>query len=570
MRYYALASDYDGTLATLGIVDERVMDSLKELRNSGRKLVLVTGRQLGDLLSVFSGIDIFDRVVVENGALLYRPDTRQETALGEPPPKAFIDELTRRGVAPFSVGRVIINTVEPFHTVALEAIRDLGLELQVIFNKGEVMILPSSLNKAVGLSSALEELGLSPHNVVGVGDAENDHAFLKLCEAAAAVDNALPMLKEQADLVTQSPNGSGVVELVGKILKDDLAELAPRLTRHELLLGYRPEGEEVRIQPYGTSVLVIGASGAGKSTLATSFVEKLAEHAYQFCLIDPEGDYQELPQAVVLGDSKQPPVVAEVLDLLSKTKQNCVVSMYAIPYEDRPDFFERLYVELLELRTRTGRPHWIVMDEAHHLIPASWGRTDQNVPQDITGMMLISTYPERLTNALVSKMDVILATGGDIQKVFDSLSQTVQRATPSLPASHLQPGEAICWRWKEREAPFLFKVIQPAVDRRRHRRKYAEGELEPERSFFFRGPQGKLNLRADNLMRFIELGEGVDDETWEFHLKQGDYATWFREVIKDQDLVDAAEQLVENGDLSPEESRARLREAIESRYTGPG
>ena len=62
----------------------------------------------------------------------------------------------------------------------LEAIRDLGLELQVIFNKGAVMVLPSGVNKATGLDAALDELGLSPHNVVGVGDAENDHAFLAL------------------------------------------------------------------------------------------------------------------------------------------------------------------------------------------------------------------------------------------------------------------------------------------------------------------------------------------------------------------------------------------------------
>ena len=49
----------------------------------------------------------------------------------------------------------------------------------MIFNKGAVMILPSGVNKATGLAAALEELGLSPHNVVGVGDAENDHAFLE-------------------------------------------------------------------------------------------------------------------------------------------------------------------------------------------------------------------------------------------------------------------------------------------------------------------------------------------------------------------------------------------------------
>ena len=59
----------------------------------------------------------------------------------------------------------------------LETIRDLGLEFQITFNKGAVMVLPAGVNKASGLAAAIGELGLSPLKVVGVGDAENDHAF---------------------------------------------------------------------------------------------------------------------------------------------------------------------------------------------------------------------------------------------------------------------------------------------------------------------------------------------------------------------------------------------------------
>jgi hypothetical protein len=79
-------------------------------------------------------------------------------------------------------------------------IRDLGLELNII-TKGAVMVLPPNINKAAGLQAALAELKLSGHNVVGVGDAENDHAFLQSCGCAAAVSNALPMVKTSADIV---------------------------------------------------------------------------------------------------------------------------------------------------------------------------------------------------------------------------------------------------------------------------------------------------------------------------------------------------------------------------------
>ena len=114
--------------------------------------------------------------------------------LGERPPEAFSTGLEQRGVVPLSCGRVIVATWHPHETTVVEVIRDWVSSVEVIFNKDAVMVLPSGVNKATGLGAALDNLGLSPHNVVGVGDAENDHAFLNLCECAVAVANALPML----------------------------------------------------------------------------------------------------------------------------------------------------------------------------------------------------------------------------------------------------------------------------------------------------------------------------------------------------------------------------------------
>ena len=110
---------------------------------------------------------------------------------------------------------MIVATWEPHEAKpSSKTIHDLGLELQVIFNKGAVMVLPSGVNKATGLAAALAELGLSPHNAVGVGDAENDHAFLRVCECSAAVANALPAVKDTADIVMKGDHGAGVAELI--------------------------------------------------------------------------------------------------------------------------------------------------------------------------------------------------------------------------------------------------------------------------------------------------------------------------------------------------------------------
>lgn len=228
MRYLALACDYDGTLAQDGSVLETTMVALKNLLATGRKLVLVTGRELAELLSIFPGVDLFERVVAENGALLYNPDTREVKVLAEGPPPVFVDALRLRKVIPISVGRVIVATWKPHETAVLEAIRDLGLELQVIFNKDAVMVLPASVSKATGLVNALQEMKLSAHDVIGVGDAENDHAFLAMCACAVAVGNALPTVKDRVDLVTRADHGRGVEELIAHLLDNDLEDVPER------------------------------------------------------------------------------------------------------------------------------------------------------------------------------------------------------------------------------------------------------------------------------------------------------------------------------------------------------
>ena len=569
MRYYALATDYDGTLATEGRVDEATLEALKRLRNSGRRLILVTGRELNDLFEVFPQVDLFERVVAENGALLYRPATRETKRLAEAPPARFANTLRDRGVAPLSVGEVVVATWTPHEKTVLDVIRELGLELQVIFNKGAVMVLPSGINKATGLAAALEELGLSPHNVVGVGDAENDHAFLNLCECSAAVANALPALKEQADLATQKSRGAGVTELIDRLLASDLAELEPRLQRHEILLGRRAEGEEVRLKPYGVSVLLAGTSGGGKSTLATGFLERLSERGYQFCIIDPEGDYQNFEGAMALGSPARAPTVEEAIQLLEKPNQNAIINLLGIAREGRPSYFEGLLAALMELRARTGRPHWIAIDETHHLLPASRAPALLTVPKALQGLLLITVHPDHVARAVLASVDLIVAIGSTPQETIRAFTAALSESAPSVPSVSLGAGEAIGWWRRPKREPFWFQSIPPRAERRRHLRKYAEGELPPDRSFYFRGPDGKLNLRAQNLILFMQLAEGVDDATWMHHLRQGDYSRWFRRMIKDDQLADEAAKIEGARDLSAEESRARIREKVEARYTHP-
>lgn len=227
MIYRALATDYDGTLAHDGRVDEATLDALRRARRAGLHLIMVTGRELADLFNTFSQPELFEQIVVENGAVLYTPESQVVKPLAAAPPPELVEMLTRRSV-PLSVGHSIVATVEPHEHQVLDAIHTLGLEWHVIFNKGSVMALPADVTKASGLVPALEAIGVAAAQTVGVGDAENDQVFLRMCGLAVAVSDALPSVKKIADIVTLGARGAGVVELIDRLLSGALDDIADR------------------------------------------------------------------------------------------------------------------------------------------------------------------------------------------------------------------------------------------------------------------------------------------------------------------------------------------------------
>jgi HAD superfamily hydrolase (TIGR01484 family) len=249
MRFLLLATDYDGTLASEGHVEQETIAALERLRASGRKLILVTGRQMPDLSTVFSRFDLFERVVAENGGLLYRPVSREEKLLCDPPDQRFLALLRERKI-PFVPGRTVVASWRPHKQAVLKATRDLGLDLQITLNKDSVMVLPSGVNKATGLAAALRELGISAHNVVAVGDAENDYPFLSAAGCGVAVANALPSLKEHADLVLDSGDGKGVIELIDELISNDLAMFDSAARRRRPSLGHCMDAfQDARSEP---------------------------------------------------------------------------------------------------------------------------------------------------------------------------------------------------------------------------------------------------------------------------------------------------------------------------------
>jgi hypothetical protein len=271
----------------------------------------------------------------------------------------------------------------------------------------------------------------------------------------------------------------------------------------------------VHLTPFGGNTLIAGKSVIGKSTLAIALIERMVERHFQFCVFDPEGDYDDLEDAVPVGDVNVPPVADEVLKLM-QAGTNVVVNTQSLNIGERPEFFADLLPRVSALRRRTGRPHWLVIDEAHHLLPAKRGDAGHTLNDDTPSVILITVHPESISSEVLRSVDTVVALGTG--EVISKFCKAVGENSPSTETSPAED-EVIVWERRSRRSPQALKPSRPKQKHKRHTRKYAEGSLGPDRSFYFRGPNSQLNLRAQNLMVFLQVADGIDDATWMHHLK---------------------------------------------------
>ena len=421
MRYVALAAGFDGTLARDGVCDERCIEALRALAATGRKLILVTGRELRELLEIFPEARLFDYVVAENGAVMHRPATRESEILAQAPPEILLQELRRRHVTPLSVGSSMVRTVQANEAEVSAALRKLQLDFQLVTNPGALMMLPAGVNKASGVWAALRELGVSRHNLVAIGDGENDLALFEFAEHAVAVQNADTLVKRVANRTTHGAYCDGFLELARDLVADDLAGATPR---HKVAIGVRENGSAGRDHAV-PGFDARARPGRHRQDGAVQSAARTVPGKQLPVLRHRRGSRRNARcrgEVEVFGDAHEVPRLTDILSALDQPTASVAINLAALGVETRPVFTDALLVQLQALHDRLGRPHVVLIRHAHSFLAD--GVTASSARLSEVTMIYATAQPERLPARILDSVTVTLnsatqavTAGGSVARI---------------------------------------------------------------------------------------------------------------------------------------------------------
>lgn len=442
MRYVAIAAGFDGTLARNGRCDARCVEALRAIAASGRKLILVTRRELRDVLQIFPEAGVFDYLVAESGAVMHRTATRQSTILAHAPPESFVQELRRRQITPLTVGSSIITTARTYEGEVAATIRKLHLDCELVTNEDTLIILPGGVSKMSGVRAALDELGLSAHNLVAIGNDASDLPLFDLAEHAVAVRNADEPLKRFADRTTEGADGEGFIKFARELIETDLATAPPR---HNIVLGLLDNQQEAIIPPMEASLLVCGPDGSGKAAMCNKLLDQFLNHQYQCCVIGVDlSSRHTLPAKFeVFGDVAQPPLLEDILNAMENPANSIGVNLAALPVKQMPVFANALLVQLQALHDRMGRPHTIVVDGADCILDSS-SAPPLSVRTAAVSMIYSSSAPAQIPGEILRSVQTVVALGSASSVLNEFCRATGQRPL-ALGEVQLPADQALLW-----------------------------------------------------------------------------------------------------------------------------
>ncbi|HLC43124.1 MAG TPA: HAD family hydrolase [Methylomirabilota bacterium] len=546
MLFKALACDYDGTLASEDRIGQAALSALEQARQAGLRLILVTGRTFFELTRVCERLDLFDAVVAENGGVIYFPGPGVLRDQAPPPPSRLLAELDRRGIS-FQAGRVIVGVGRGDEEKVNEALGAAGVNLQRCYNRAALMLVPAGISKGEGVRLVIRELGLSFHDVLALGDAENDVDFFEACGWAGCPANAVPALWERADWIFSGDDGEGIAQAIaGPILHETLP--LPRSSRHRITLGWAVESSEpVTIPARGVNMLVLGDPLAGKSWLTGGVIEHLISRDYAVCVFDPEGDFQSLRRlpGVIWGEIQDKASLERAVDQFDRNPLGSVVmDLASLPHAMKVRMIEKGLELVHLLRRGRGLPHWVVLDEAHYSLHRE-GVADRSIGLEDKGFCLVSYKGSWIRELVLKAMDVLILARmkipeelGFLRRFLDECSGMGTEAASILPA--LPRGEFLIVQPDDETAKrttLTFVATPRELPHVRHLKKYADSRVPAEHRFSFRHPDGRLAATAESLNEFRRKILLVDDDALTYHTGRGDFSRWVLDIFSDQELA---------------------------------
>jgi hydroxymethylpyrimidine pyrophosphatase-like HAD family hydrolase len=562
----ALACDYDGTLASEDRIPPSVRAALEQARKAGFRLVLVTGRTFFELTRVCDCLELFDAVVAENGAVLYYPGSAMIRDQGPPVPVRLLAELDRRGIY-YQVGRVIVGTARGDERALKEALAAAGVTRDLIYNRAALMLLPAGVSKGSGVQQALRVLGLSSHDVLALGDAENDLPLFDACGFSGCPGDSLPGVRERADWVFPGVHGSGIAAAITEqILPDRL--VVPDSPRHRISIGWvAATSEPVTIPARGVNILIHGDPHSGKSWLAGALVERLVAARYSVCVIDPEGDYRVLAhlRGMTWTEVHEPGDVDRALDgYRQDPSASTVLDLSSLPHTLKVAVIERALHMIRQIRQSVGRPHWIFIDEAHYSLHGG-GIAAEALDDTDRGFCFVTYRPSWLRDRVIDAVDIFIlarTTGGEELAFLGAALPAVVggEAGISEALARLPRGEFLLVQCNRGHRPSALTFV--AAPRQtvhvRHLAKYVDSCVPPGREFRFRGPDGRVSASADSLHSFRRVVTTAPDDVLAHHAGHGDFSRWVHDVFADAELA---------RQLRKVEARWRRRELADLRRT---
>jgi hydroxymethylpyrimidine pyrophosphatase-like HAD family hydrolase len=542
--FKVVAVDLDGTIASGGKLAPEAVEAIDRARHDGMTVVLVTGRIGTELRAEFPRLaDHVDALVLENGAVVVL--NGQTHALAEPVERCLDEALAARGV-PYRRGEVLV-AVDGEHTATVvEAIGELGMDYQIVRNRSALMVLPAGTTKGTGLAALLAKMSLSPRNTVAVGDAENDLSLLGVAEVGAAVADAVPSVRRLADVVLDQPDGAGLAALLAQPYLSGAQRWCP--PRRWVDIGTFDDGAAARLPGSQGRILVTGPAASGKSYLLGLMAEQWILAGYCVLVIDPEGDHlqlQQLNEVQVLDGGHHLPEPAEVVNAL-RPDSSVVVDLSGLAEPSKSDYVHRLRSTAEAHREQHGFPHWVIYDEAHLLgsdKEAHWARRG--------GYVLCSFAPASLPAQEIDSSDVAITLADT-----DIAADIATRRRASIRFGSGPPRE--------------FTIAERRTEHVRHRHKYADVRLPPERHFYFHTTNGESIAAAASMHDFCSGIRHLDQQALEYHLERGDFSHWLEGTIADKALATRVaaweDDLEAHRAADLERIRDQLVQAVEKRY----